>query len=181
MLKVTSSVLILILFNLHLLFAQHEENDAGEKHEEKRFNNEISMYYGSTYFVKSGFNIPTIGVDYSRRLNSFLSITVLADFELGSHIVEEETGGDVLEVERERALLLMPGLGFKVVKELTLFAGYGVEVEKSETLGLLRFGAGYKLKLKNERWLAEPYCYWERTHLFNALGYGIVFGYEFGK
>ena len=179
--KFTAFVFFLCVISFNSLLAQHEERQPDAAHHEGHYKNEISIYCGSTYLTKSGFNIPTIGIDYSRQLNSFLSIAALADFELGSHIIEHDNNGDIHEVERERALLLMPGLSFRVVKGLTLFAGYGVEIEKTESLGLLRLGAGYKMKLKSERWLVEPYFYWERTKLFNALAYGVVFGYEFGK
>ena len=105
----------------------------------------------------------------------------MADLELGSHIIEDEIDGDVSEVKRERALLLLPGLSLRVVKGLVVFAGYGIELEKDESLGLLRMGTGYTLKLKNERWMVDPYLYWEHTKLFEAIGYGLVIGYEFGK
>ncbi len=154
-----------------------QAHTARDAHEGSK--NEVMLYYGSTYFFRSGFNLPTVGLDYSRKVNGFMAVGLILDYEIGSHVIQVSEHDTVGEANREGAILLLPMMSFRVVADLTMFAGYGVEFERSETLGLLRAGIGYKVHFKNPKFMVEPYFAWDHTTRYDALVYGVSFGIEF--
>jgi hypothetical protein len=165
------------LFYTNLLFAQHE--GAEGKHEAET-RNEISLFLGNTIISQSGFNLPTIGVEYIRELNHFIGIGVISELEIGSHVIQKDEAGDVIgDVKREGAFLILPTAFIKVYKGLIFYGGYGVEFERNENIGLMKLGFEYKLALKNPKWLVLPNLSWDRTHLFDGFVYGVSFGYRF--
>ena len=172
-LKIT--VVLILLSNP--LFAQLEHIEKSHKVE---YKNTLALFVGNTIIAPSGFNLPTIGVEYVRELNHYLGFGIIAEVELGSHIVELDDDGDMIsEVSREGAFLLLPSAFTRIYKDLILIVGYGVEFEDHENLGLLKIGLEYKLSLKNPRWLVLPTVNWDHTKLFNGFVYGVNFGYKF--
>ncbi|RLD21786.1 MAG: hypothetical protein DRI71_08425 [Bacteroidetes bacterium] len=170
-------IMALIVALSNPLFAQLEYNEETHKVEHK---NAIALFVGNTIIAPSGFNLPTIGVEYVREVNYFIGAGLIAEVEIGSHIVlENEEGYMVSEVERKGALLVLPAIFFRLHKGLILSAGYGVEFENHENLGLLKVSLEYELFLKNPRWIVLPTVSWDHTHLFNGFVYGVNFGYVF--
>jgi len=159
------------------VFAQFEHNE--ETHKVK-YHNAAAIFIGNTIIRPSGFNLPTIGFEYLREVNHFLGIGIMAEVEIGSHIFEiNEQSGTMTEVERNGAILLIPTVFARVYKGLIFSFGYGVEFEKDENLGLLKFSMEYKLHMKNERFVVLPTVSWDHTHRFDGLVYGVNFGYIF--
>lgn len=134
--------------------------------------NDIGGFVGATYMFESGFVLPTFGVEYVRKLNSYIGVGVIAEIEVGSHIIamNEETHEEE-EVSRQSAFLIAPAVYF-VAGNFVGSVGYGVELEKMENLGLLKISAMYLLYLNNKNWLAVPSVSWDCTSRFNGLVYG---------
>jgi len=159
------------------LFAQHE---APKEAHETETKNDIGLFVGSTIFTQSGFNLPTIGIEYVREINHYLGVGIISEIELGSHVVERDDTGDIVgDARREGAFLVLPTAFIKVYKSLVFYAGYGVEFEANENLGLLKVGLKYKLILENPRWMVLPDVSWDHTRLFDGFVYGVTFGYKF--
>lgn len=159
------------------LFAQFEHNEESHK---VVYHNAIALFYGNTIIKPSGFNLPTIGVEYIREINHFLGAGFMAEVEIGSHIVQvDEHNGDKTNVDRTGAILMIPALFARVYKGLIVSVGYGVEFEKNENLGLFKVSLEYKLYMKNERFLVLPTVSWDHTRRFNGFVYGVNFGYVF--
>jgi hypothetical protein len=176
--KVKTLLFLAVSFlSTNLLFAQHDETKESHETEAK---NEIALFVGNTIIAHSGFNLPTIGVEYVREINHFIGVGVISEIELGSHVIQTDDTGDVVgDVRREGALLILPTVFFKVKKSLVIYAGYGVEFETNENLGLLKVGLKYKLILQNPRWMVFPDVSWDHTRLFDGFVYGVSFGYKF--
>lgn len=168
------ALLVLLSFPV---FAQFEHNEESHKVEHK---NAVALFVGNTIISPSGFNLPTIGVEYVREINFFLGIGLIAEVELGSHVVQMSEQGTVIsEVDREGAFLVLPAVFVRLHKGLILSGGYGVEFEHKENLGLLKISLEYELFLENPRWVVLPTISWDHTHLFNGFVYGVNFGYVF--
>jgi hypothetical protein len=166
---------LVLLFNP--LFAQIEHNE--ESHIVK-YKNAAALFVGNTIIAPSGFNLPTIGMEYAREINHHIGIGLIAEVEIGSHIVQKNEEGEMVsEVHREGAFLVLPTVFVRVYKGLILNAGYGVEFESHENLGLLKVGLEYKLAMHNPRWVVLPTVSWDHTKLFDGFVYGVNFGYKF--
>ena len=158
-------------------FAQLEHNEESHKVE---YKNSAALFVGNTIISPSGFNLPTIGVEYVRELNHYVGIGLIAEVEIGSHIVQLDDDGDMIsEVSRKGAFLVLPSAFIRIYKGLFLNAGYGVEFETHENLGLLKIGLEYKLALQNSRWAILPTVSWDHTKHFDGFVYGVNFGYKF--
>jgi hypothetical protein len=171
-----SIIAVLVLLS-NPLFAQIELNEESHKVEHK---NAAALFVGNTIIAPSGFNLPTIGVEYVREINHTVGIGIIAEVEIGSHIVQKNEEGEMIsEVHRKGAFLILPTAFIRIYKDLILNAGYGVEFESHENLGLLKVGLEYKLALQNPRWIVLPTVSWDHTRLFDGFVYGINFGYKF--
>jgi hypothetical protein len=144
----------LLVLKSNQLFAQIEPPDEAHKVEQK---NAVALFAGNTIIIPSGFNLPTLGVEYVREVNHYFGIEIISEIELGSHIVLKNENGDMIsEVNREGAFLILPAVFINVYKDLIFNLGYGVEFEDKENLGLLKLGLEYKLNLHNPRWIVLP-------------------------
>ncbi len=171
-----SIIAVLVLLS-NPLFAQIELNEESHKVEHK---NAAALFVGNTIIAPSGFNLPTIGVEYVREINHTVGIGIIAEVEIGSHIVQKNEEGEMIsEVHRKGAFLILPTAFIRIYKDLILNAGYGVEFESHENLGLLKVGIEYKLALQNPRWIVLPTVSWDHTSLFDGFVYGVNFGYKF--
>lgn len=167
--------LLLLLSNS--LFAQFEHNEVSHKVEHK---NAAALFVGSTIIKPSGFNLPTIGLEYVREVNYFLGVGVISELEIGSHIIlKSEDGTTETEVERKGAFLVLPAVFIRLHKGLILSGGYGVEFEDHENLGLLKVSLEYEFFLEHPRWIVLPTISWDHTRLFDGFVYGVNFGYVF--
>lgn len=173
--NLTAIALLALLINP--AFAQFEHNEESHK---VKYHNAIALFMGNTIIKPSGFNLPTFGVEYIREINHFLGVGFMAEFEVGSHIVQvNEHNGDVTNVDRSGAVLIIPAIFSRVYKGLIVSVGYGVEFEQSENLGLFKVSLEYKLYMKNERFIVLPTVSWDHTNRFNGFVYGVNFGYVF--
>lgn len=171
---------IVVLLSYFPLYAQHENESVKENETEHEASNFVGAFVGNTIITQSGFNLPTIGVEYVRELTPRFGIGLSAELELGSHVIQKDETGDIIsEVRREQAILVLPSVFYRVYKELILSAGYGIEFEKNENLGLLKLGVEYRFKMHNPDWVILPQVSWDHTNLFDGVVYGATFGYTF--
>lgn len=175
-----TTLFLVVLLSYTSLFAQHH-NESSEKIEhDTEAANFVGLFGGNTIIVQSGFNLPTIGIEYVHELRPRVGIGLSAELELGSHVIQKNEDGDVVsEVEREGAILLLPSVFIRVYEGLTITAGYGIEFEKNENLALSKLGLEYKLRMHDPSWLILPQVSWDHTKLFDGVVYGITFGYSF--
>lgn len=181
MAKILLVILLSLLINLNnnLLFSQEHSTDHNATKETLHHKNKLAGFVGATYIFKSGFVLPTIGVEYVHKMNSNLGIGIISEFEIGSHIISiNEEMHEEIEVERESAFLILPAL-YYINGHFVLSAGYGVEFEKSENLGLFKLTAMYVLELKNEAWIVIPNISWDHTNRFDGLVYGFSIARHF--
>jgi len=174
MVRILPVILLSLFINLNnnLLFSQEHSEDQNASKGTFHHKNELAGFVGATYIFESGFVLPTIGIEYVRKINSNFGVGLISEFEIGSHIISiNEEMHEETEVERESAFLILPAL-YYINGRFVFSAGYGVEFEKSENLGLLKLTAMYVLELKNEAWIVVPNISWDHTYRFDGLVYG---------
>lgn len=164
-------IIVWISFSSAQLFSQkHSENTKNKG--EHTTKNDIAAFLGTTYIIESGFILPTLGIEYVRKINKYIGIGVLTEFELGSHIIAvDELSLEQQEISRESAILVLPSLYFNV-HHLIASVGYGIELEKNENLAMLKVSLLYAFEFKNDKWLFVPSLSWDHTKRFNSLVYG---------
>jgi len=161
-------------------FAQDHQEEIHETTGEEERSNFLGLLIGNTIFVQSGFQVPTIGLEYVREITPRVGIGLVSELEIGSHIIQKNEEGKVVsEVKREGAFLLLPSVFVRAYKGLIVVAGYGVEFEKNENLGLLKVSLEYKLRMFNPDWYVLPGVSWDHTRLFDGIVYGVTFAYAF--
>ncbi len=177
MIKLLFVLGLVLCFNQ--LFAQ-QTHHVEKENLEKEPKHLAGIFIGNTIIVQSNYQMPTVGIEYIRELNHRIGIGLLAEFEIGSHIIQKNEAGIVIaEVERESAFLLLPSVFVKVYKGLILTTGYGVEFEKNENIALFKLGLEYKLKMNNPKWAIFPQVSWDHTKIFDGVVYGVTFGYMY--
>ncbi len=169
--KLLTSI-ILILACCTVSFSQHPI--------EEHPKNFVGLFVGNTIIAQSGFQMPTIGAEYIREIAPNVGLGLVAEYECGSHIVQKNKEGVIIsEAKREGAFLVLPSAFFKIHKGLVVTVGYGIEIEKHESLALAKIGLEYKFKMQNPNWLILPAVSWDHTELFDGIVYGVTFGYGF--
>ena len=166
------------LFIILIVLGAH--HTTAQEYQKEHAQNFVGFFVGNTIIVQSGFQMPTIGVEFVREVSPNIGIGIVAEYEFGSHIVQRNEGGSVIsEVEREGAFLILPSAFFKIYKGLILTVGYGVELEKHENLILSKVGLEYKFQMDDPNWIILPSVSWDHTELFDGAVYGVTFGYKF--
>lgn len=176
--KAKVSEMKLITFITLIVFGAYQS--VAQEHVNEHPANFVGFFVGNTIIVESGFQIPTVGVEYVREIAPNIGIGIVAEYEFGSHIVQKNEGGSIIsEVEREGAFLILPSAFFKLYKGLILTVGYGIELEKHENLAMSKVGLEYKFQMHDPNWIILPSVSWDHTELFDGVVYGATFGYKF--
>lgn len=176
------TILCFTLFTNLLLLAQEEI-----KNEElKEFkHHQIGMLLGHTH-MKAGFEdassdrltVPSVSLFYNYRFNERWSLGLHTDF-VTEQFVAQSLDGEGEAVERERPIAPALMFGYKPSKHFTFLLGGGVDIDKEETLGLIRLDAEYGLEIMNEWEFVATLGYDIRIDAFDSfqLGVGIAKGF----
>jgi hypothetical protein len=165
-------LLFIVSFSYLSSFAQEHE-------EEKK--NLLSASLGYTFIPQGssleeeeadGIFIPSIGLDYFHRLHPRWEIGLMVDLELGEYVVRQK------ELNRKNALAFIAVGSFTATKHLNLFAGGGMEFERHHNLGVIRLGAEYVFRLKNN-WVISPGFIYDFKEGFDTWSLSFAFGKEF--
>ncbi len=149
--------------------------------QEAEKKNLLSISLGYTYIPQGsaleeheadGIFIPSIGLDYFHRLHPRWELGLMVDLELGEYVISQK------ELNRKNALAFIGVGSFTATKNLSLFAGGGIEVERHHNLGLIRLGTEYLFKLKNN-WVISPSFIYDIKDGFDTWSLSIAFGKEF--
>jgi hypothetical protein len=151
--------------------AQEEEVHAEEHH----FDNAFALFLGASTHLRTDHGNetgPTVGLEYARRVSSWLKIGLL---------------GEVILNEQERNFILLLPFFAHVTKGLVLTAGPGIEhVEREEGAGthgdakwdpLGRIGVIYEFEVNN--FAIGPQLNADISGGHWTLVYGVAFGIGF--
>ncbi|MEQ8713391.1 MAG: hypothetical protein RIC80_10255 [Cyclobacteriaceae bacterium] len=167
-----------MLFCFSPLLLAQEEVAIDEEEEGK---NLIAATVGYTYIREAGelgateadgFFVPTIGLDYFRKVHTKWEIGLMLDLELGQYLIIKK------ELERERAFIAAFAGAYKVTPNFQLVAGAGIELEKHKNLAILRLGAERQFNLGNE-WRLGPAFFFDFKEGYDTWSLSLSLGKEF--
>ena len=151
-----------------------------QEHEQEK-KNLLTIALGYTFIPKGsaleaeeadGVFIPSLGIDYFRRLHPRWEIGIMADIELGNYVLIEK------ELNRENAVLLAAMVSFNLTKHINFFAGGGMEFEKHKNLGIVRLGGEYVFRLP-KNWVISPGFFFDFKEEIDTWSLSVAIGKEF--
>lgn len=137
--------LLLVLISGVSAYSQESEGHEGEHHEEGR--NILGVTLGHSLViegVKDGerrsIYVPSFAIQYYYKLSERWILGTNIDALIETFVIEKPDG---VEIERERPVATVLMGGYEISEHFGLFLGGGVEWEKSENFGMMRFGGEY--------------------------------------
>lgn len=164
---------------------EQEDREEQEENEEFLFRNErkniVLLSFGYTYVPRGsaleeeesdGIFVPSIGLDYKRRVSEKWAITLFTDIELEDYLIIEK------DFNRERAFIAVLGATYEISKSFGVFGGVGYEFEKSNNLWVLRAGLEYGMDL-GKRWVFVPSVFFDWKESYETYSVSIGFSRKF--
>ena len=153
--------------------------NAQEETEETQ--NLLSLSFGYSYVSQgaelneiqaNGVYVPSIGVDYFRKITPKWEVGTMIDLELSDYLIIKK------ELNRSKALVVTAIASYNPFSSVNFFAGGGIELEKHKNLGVLRFGGEYAFKFQND-WILAPGCFFDIKEGYDTWSIALAFGKEF--
>jgi hypothetical protein len=162
--------------------ADHHKAKAG--HSFKKHN--VSILWGNTLVpaakTAGGENsvvlFPSWGVNYEYSFNHRIGIAWMNEFEMQSYAIEHD---DHAEIEREYPVISSIVFVYEPFRHLVLFAGPGIEFEKTHNYSIIKAGAAVKFPLPKYFGIALELSYERKNKTYDAWTMGILIGKGFGK
>lgn len=174
-------VFVLFSFQIPVLLAQEETEEIELNYEREEVKNIIVATFGYTYIPQASpeedetvdaHYVPTIGLDYFRRVHSRWEIGIMSDLELDSYFIPEQG------LVRENAFIFTGMILFNVTSRWNVLAGGGMEFEKNEHLVVARIGTEYSQPLPKEWFIPIGFMY-DLKEEYNTWAISIGIGKEF--
>lgn len=149
--------------------------------ETEELQNLLSLSFGYSYVSEgaepegtevTGVYVPSIGIDYFRKITPKLEIGTMIDLELSDYLIIKK------DLNRSKALVLTAIASYNPFSNVNVFAGGGIELEKHKNLGVLRFGGEYAFMLPND-WVLAPGFFYDVKEGYNTWSIAVAFGREF--
>jgi hypothetical protein len=161
-----------------------EENKNSSKHSFKRHN--ISLLWGNTIVpaakTAEGENsvilFPSWGINYEYKIKHNYGVALMNEFEMQSYAVEHD---EHAEIEREYPIITSVVFVYEPVRHLALFAGPGIEFEKSHNFSIIKAGAALTFSLPKNYGIALEVSYERKNKTYDAWTFGLLIGKGFGK
>ena len=124
--------------------------------------NLLTAALGYTYIPKGsaleaeeadGILVPSIGLNYFRRIHPRWELGLMTDIDLGEYVIFEKN------LNRKNAIVVTAIVSFTVTRNINLFAGGGMEFEEHLNLGVIRTGAEYAFRFIKDWVLAPGFFY----------------------
>ncbi|MDO6760736.1 hypothetical protein Q4566_11040 [Tamlana sp. 2_MG-2023] len=172
-------LLLLIVFFFFLVKLSAQENSEFEVSEEK---NQINFVIGYTHIPSAFENgkmedpvfVPTIGIDYFRKLNEKWVLGAILDLELADYLVEFNRG----DLERNKAFLIGAVAGYELSEKWSIMAGPAIEFEDHKNLFVMRLAVEYKIDIGNS-WLLLPALNYDFKEEYSSWGLSFGLGKKF--
>lgn len=164
--------------------AQHHKKEHKE-HSEHVFKNQrkniLMLSFGYTYVPKGsslhhhesdGVFVPSIGLDYKRRLSEKWALSVFTDWELDHYLLINK------EYSRDRAFIAVLGASYEIAEGTGLFAGVGKEFEKHQDLMVVRVGLEHGFDL-GKHWVVVPSVFYDWKEHYDTYSFSLGLSYKF--
>lgn len=190
--KLIKIVLVLILLTSVSLQAQTEHHESTEHTTETvHGKNKIAFFTGFTH-VSSAFYehetheestgkwVPTIGIEYSYKLNEKFTVGAIIDLEMDNYLIKLEDENEK-ELERENVFVATVVGLYKITDYLGVYIGPGIETEFSESsknFFVIKSGIEYEIEITNN-WEITPSLSYDWKNEYSTFSYGFSIGKRF--
>lgn len=156
-----------------------------EKHINCKRHN-ISLLWGNTLVpaakTAEGENsvvlFPSWGINYEYKIKHNYGLALMNEFEMQSYAVEHDEHADI---EREYPIITSIVFVYEPVKHLALFAGPGIEFEKTHNFSIIKAGVAVTFSLPKYYGIALEFSYERKNKTYDAWTFGLLIGKGFGK
>lgn len=154
---------------------------AQEGETELEYKNVLTGTFGYSFVAKGtevngteakGVLVPSIGIDYFRKLNPKWDVGMMIDLELADYLIFEK------DLNRSKALVVTAIVAHNFTEHITLYGGGGMELEKHENLLVARFGVEYAFKYSSG-WVLAPGFFYDVKEGYDTWSISLAFGKEF--
>ncbi|MGB0391485.1 MAG: hypothetical protein ACPGRC_07470 [Salibacteraceae bacterium] len=168
-------ITLLLVLATSMAYSQEHEHEELKK-------NLLTGAFGYTYIPKAAFPedtdskgilVPSIGLDYFRRINKNWEVGTMIDLELANYLIVDR------DLNRDKALVITAICAYSFNTPWTVYAGGGIELEKHENLGVIRMGGERVFSLKNDWVIAPGFFYDFKGGSYDTWSIAIAFGKEF--
>jgi len=121
---------------------------------------------------------PSWGINYEYFFSKHFGIGLLNEFEMQSYAVEHN---EHAEIDREYPVISSIVLIYEPIGHLALFAGPGIEFEKTENFSIIKAGAAYTFPLPKYFGISLELSYERKNKTYDAWTFGILISKGFGK
>ena len=172
---VANTLLMLIFFSVEAFSLESHDDTSQER------NNMFMFNFGYTHIPKGadphspeeeGYFVPSLGLDYIRRLSHKWEVGIMLDYELDHYLIVEK------DLERENAFIVVAGGAYNLIDHLAIFAGAGVEFEAHNHLFVFRLGTEYGIHLKRH-WVIAPAFFFDWKEGYDTYALSLGVGYNF--
>jgi hypothetical protein len=184
--KIETLMVVILLISFGMCFssvalAQHHEKEPSEHVFKNQRKNIFMLSFGYTYVPvgsalhhheSDGIFVPSIGVDYKRRLSEKWALSLFTDWELDHYLLSDK------EFSRDRAFIAVLGGSYEIGEGIGVFGGVGREFEGNHNLWVLRLGleCGFEL---GKRWIIVPSVFYDWKEFYSTYSLSIGVSYKF--
>lgn len=152
-----------------------------QEHENKELNHVVVFAFGYTFIPKgtttngteaSGVFVPSVGFDYFHKISDKIEVGAMMDLELEDYLIFEK------DLNREKAFIIMAAGAYRLIPNINLLAGAGIELEKHENLAVFRAGVEYTIKLSHT-WALGTGFYYDIKKGYDTWSLSVGVGKEF--
>ncbi|PWJ44011.1 hypothetical protein [Sediminitomix flava] len=187
------SLFLFVLIPL-VSFAQHHEETKTASHSSHtgthtHGRHQFGVTIGQTHIpdgLDFGFNlvdidkdvfVTTLGLNYFYLLPKNFGIGIIADIELEKYFIDLPER----ELLRENVFIIAAIASYNIVGSgVFIRFGPGIEIEKNENFGLLKFEAEWEF-IKGDNWGIAPFVAYDVKKEYNTWEAGLSFIRFFGK
>lgn len=173
----------LIFFSLIISYSLAlAQEGVGKSVLEENNRHQIGAMLGHTFMKTKEFDesskrltVPSITIFYNYHFNKKWFLGLHTDFVTENFVAETIIGGEN-SLEREKPVAPAIMAGYKLGKHVTFLLGGGIDVDKEESLGLIRFDTEYGLEIKDGWEFVTAFGYDFRFNAYDSfqLGVGIA-------
>ena len=121
---------------------------------------------------------PSWGINYEYAFNHKFGMAWMNEFEMQSYAIDHD---EHAEIEREYPIISSVVFVYEPFRHLALFAGPGIEFEKTHNFSIIKAGLAVKFPLPKYFGIALELSYERKNKTYDAWTFGLLIGKGFGK
>lgn len=160
--------------------AQYQYYEPAEHVFKNQRKNILIFSFGYTYVPEGsaihhetdGLFVPSIGLDYKRRISEKWALSLFTDWELDHYVVWKS------EFIRDEAFIAVIGGSYEIGDGFGAFAGVGREFDYNHDLWVTRIGLEYGFELGN-RWIIVSSAFFDWKESYDTYSFSIGISHKF--